>query len=143
MPELIGTRTYENLIEAFTRECQDSMRFSYFAQKADVEGRRDVASLFRAVADGETSHAFGDLDLLFEIHDPVTGVSVGASVDNLRSAVEGEWHYHVNMYPGFARVARDEGFEEAAEWFEMLAIAERNHARLFEESLERLGRADR
>jgi rubrerythrin len=96
--------------------------------------------LFRAVADGEQSHAFGDLDFLFEIHDPVTGVTVGTSADNLRSAVEGEWHHHMNMYPGFARVAREEGFEEAAEWFEMLALAERNHARIFEQSLEDLSR---
>jgi rubrerythrin len=139
MPDLRGTRTHENLKAAFTRECQDNRRYLYFAQKADVEGRPDIATVFRAVAEGETSHAFGHLDFLFEVDDPVTGVTVGASAQNLVSALEGESYEHSRMYTGFARAARDEGFDEVAEWFEMLAIAEHGHARRFAQSLDELG----
>jgi rubrerythrin len=138
MPELPGTRTHENLKVAFARESQDNRRYLYFAQKADVEGLPDVAALFRSIAEGETGHAFGHLDFLFEVHDPVTGMTVGASADNLASALEGEIYEHTSMYAGFAHTARDEGFEEIAEWFEMLALSEKSHAHHFSESLRRL-----
>jgi len=68
----------------------------------------------------------------------VTGVKVGATEDNLKSAVEGETYEYTQMYPGFARVAREEGFSEAAEWFETLAKAEKSHAGRFTKGLETL-----
>ena len=76
-------------------------------EKADVEGYTDVAALFRSVAEGETGHAFGHFDFLREIGDPVTGVPVGKTEDNLKSAIEGETDEYTEMYPGFARTARD------------------------------------
>ena len=122
MPELKDTKTHDNLKEAFAGESQANRRYLYFAQKADVEGYPDVAALFRSVAEGETG-------------DPVTGVPVGATSDNLKSAIEGETYEYTEMYPGFARTARDEGFDEIAEWFETLARAEKSHAGRFTEGL--------
>ena len=87
-------------------------------------------------AEGETGHAFGHFDFLSEVGDPVTGVKVGATPDNLKSAIEGETYEYTEMYPGFARTARDEGFEEIAEWLETLARAEKSHAGRFTQGLE-------
>ena len=79
MPDLKGSKTHDNLKEAFAGESQANRRYLYFAQKADVEGYPDVAALFRSVAEGETGHAFGHFDFLAEVGDPVTGVAVGAT----------------------------------------------------------------
>jgi rubrerythrin len=136
MADLKGTKTHENLKEAFAGESQANRRYLYFAQKADVEGHPEVAALFRSVAEGETGHAFGHLDFLAEAGDPVTGEPVGSTAENLRSAIASEAHEHTEMYPGFARTARDEGFDEIAEWFETLARAEKSHASRFAGGLE-------
>jgi rubrerythrin len=136
MPALKGSKTEANLKEAFAGESQANRRYLYFAQKADVEGYPDVAALFRSVAEGETGHAFGHFDLLAEVGDPVTGVPVGATDDNLKSAIAGETYEYTEMYPGFAKSARDEGFDQAAEWFETLARAEKSHAGRFTEGLK-------
>ncbi len=111
MPALKDSKTEANLKEAFAGESQANRRYLYFAQKADVEGYPDVAALFRSVAEGETGHAFGHFDFLREVGDPVTGVPVGPTEDNLKSAIEGETYEYSEMYPGFARTARDEGFD--------------------------------
>jgi rubrerythrin len=136
MPELKGTKTHENLKEAFAGESQANRRYLYFAQKADVEGYPDVASLFKNVADGETGHAFGHFDFLAAAGDPVTDQPVGSTEDNLKSAIYGETYEYTEMYPGFARTARDEGFDDIAEWLETLARAEKSHAGRFTEGLE-------
>ena len=135
---LATSKTLDNLKAAFAGESQANRRYLYFAQKADVEGYPDVASLFRSVAEGETGHAFGHFDFLAEVGDPATGVAVGASEDNLKSAVAGETYEYTEMYPGFARTARDEGLEEIAEWLETLARAEKSHAGRFAQGLEAL-----
>jgi rubrerythrin len=107
--------------------------------KADIEGQADIAALFRSVSQGETGHAFGHFDSLVEVGDPVTGVAVGSTTDNLKSAIEGETYEYTEMYPGFAKTAREEGFEEIAEWLETLARAERNHAGRFTQGLRSIG----
>jgi rubrerythrin len=133
--DLKSSQTHDNLKRAFAAESQANRRYLYFAQKADVEGYPDVAALFRSVAEGETGHAFGTFDFLREVGDPVTGEPVGATDDNLRSAIAGETHEYTEMYAGFAKSARDEGFAEIAEWFETLARAEKSHAGRFAEGL--------
>jgi len=138
MPDLNGSKTHDNLKEAFAGESQANRRYLYFAQKADVEGYPDVAGLFRSVAEGETGHAFGHFDFLSEVGDPATGEPVGATADNLKSAVAGETYEYTEMYPGFSRTARDEGFDEIAEWLETLARAEKSHAGRFTQALETL-----
>jgi rubrerythrin len=136
MPELKGSKTQENLKEAFAGESQANRRYLYFAQKADIEGYPDISTLFRSVAEGETGHAFGHFDFLAAAGDPVTDQPVGATEDNLRSAIHGETYEYTEMYPGFARTARDEGFTEIAEWLETLARAEKSHAGRFQQGLQ-------
>jgi rubrerythrin len=138
LSDLKGSKTQENLKEAFAGESQANRRYLYFAQKADVEGYPDVAALFRSVAEGETGHAFGHFDFLAEVGDPVTDEAVGSTEDNLRSAIAGETYEYTEMYPGFARTAREEGFEEIAEWLETLARAEKSHAGRFAAGLENI-----
>jgi len=138
MAELNGSKTQENLKEAFAGESQANRRYLYFAQKADVEGYPDVAALFRSVAEGETGHAFGHFDFLKEVGDPATGEPVGGTADNLKSAIAGETYEYTEMYPGFSKTARDEGFEEIAEWLETLARAEKSHAGRFAEGLDQV-----
>ena len=136
MADLKGSTTEKNLKEAFAGESQANRRYLYFAQKADVEGYPDVAALFRSVAEGETGHAFGHFDFLASCGDPVTGEPVGSTEENLRSAIAGETYEYTEMYPGFARTAREEGFDDIAEWLETLARAEKSHAGRFTQGLE-------
>jgi rubrerythrin len=136
MPDLKGSKTEENLKEAFASESQANRRYLYFAQKADVDGYPEVAALFRSIAEGETGHAFGHFDFLAVVGDPITGTPVGSTQENLRAAIAGETYEYSEMYPGFARTARDEGFDEVAEWLETLARAEKSHAARFSQGLD-------
>jgi rubrerythrin len=136
MASLKGSKTEGNLKAAFAGESQANRRYLYFAQKADVEGYPDIAALFRSTAEGETGHAFGHLDFLAEVGDPATGEPIGSTSDNLKSAIAGETYEYTEMYPGFARTARDEGHTEVAEWLETLARAEKSHAGRFTQGLD-------
>ena len=136
---LKGSKTEENLKAAFAGESQANRRYLYFANKADIEGQNDLAALFRSTAEGETGHAHGHLEYLEAVGDPATGLPIGASRDNLKSAVAGETHEYTDMYPGMAKSAREEGFSEIADWFETLAKAERSHANRFQKALDTLG----
>jgi len=138
MAELKGSKTHGNLKEAFAGESQANRRYLYFAKVADVEGQPDVAGLFRDTAEGETGHAHGHLDYLKRVGDPATGEPIGDTVKNLKASIAGETYEYTQMYPGFAKTARDEGFEEIAEWFETLARAERSHAGRFQKGLDTL-----
>ena len=138
MPAPKGTATEQNLKDAFAGESQANRRYLYFAQKADVEGYNDVATVFRSTAEGETGHAHGHLDYLQETGDPATGMPIGSTDVNLAASVAGETHEYTDMYPGMARTARDEGFDEIADWFETLAKAEKSHAGRFQKALDSL-----
>ena len=104
-----------------------------------MEGYPDVAGLFRDTADGETGHAHGHLDYLKQVGDPATGLPIGDTELNLKAAVAGETHEYTDMYPGMAKSAREEGFDDIAEWFETLAKAEKSHAGRFQKALDTLG----
>jgi rubrerythrin len=138
MKSLKGSKTHDNLKTAFAGESQANRRYLYFARRADIEGYPDVGGLFRDTSEAETGHAFGHMDFLKEVGDPVTGVPIGDTEKNLKSAVEGETYEYTQMYPGFAKAARDEGFDEIAEWFETLARAEKSHAGRFQKGLDGL-----
>ncbi|HWU90689.1 MAG TPA: rubrerythrin family protein [Kofleriaceae bacterium] len=138
MAELKGSKTHTNLKEAFAGESQANRRYLYFAKVADVEGQPDIAGLFRDTAEGETGHAHGHLDYLKRVGDPATGEPIGDTVKNLKASIAGETYEYTQMYPGFAKTAREEGFEEIAEWFETLARAERSHAGRFQKGLDGL-----
>ena len=138
MAALKGSRTEENLKAAFAGESQANRRYLYFANKADVEGQNDVSALFRSTAEGETGHGFGHLEFLEQSGDPATGLPIGSTRENLASAIAGETHEYTDMYPGMAKAARGEGFEEIADWFETLAKAERSHANRYTKALAEL-----
>ena len=136
--QLKGSKTEGNLKDAFAGESQANRRYLYFANKADIEGQNDVAALFRSTAEGETGHAHGHLEFLEAVGDPATGLPIGGSRLNLKAAVAGETHEYTDMYPGMAKQARDEGFDEIADWFETLAKAERSHANRYQKALDAL-----
>ncbi len=134
---LKGSKTEDNLKAAFAGESQANRRYLYFAQKADVEGYNDVAAVFRSTAEGETGHAHGHLEFLEAVGDPGhRPADRRRPTDNLKAAIAGETHEYTDMYPGMARTAREEGFDEIADWFETLAKAEKSHAGRFQKALD-------
>ncbi len=138
MADLKGSKTHQNLKDAFAGESQANRRYLYFAKVADVEGQPDIAGLFRDTAEGETGHAHGHMDYLKPVGDPATDKPFGDSRKNLMSAVAGETHEYTDMYPGMAKTARAEGFAEIADWFETLAKAEKSPAGRFQKAWDTL-----
>ncbi|MBT3266741.1 rubrerythrin [Candidatus Poribacteria bacterium] len=138
MPDLAGTKTAQNLKDAFAGESQANRRYLYFAKRSDIEGYPDVSGLFRDTAEGETGHAHGHLDYLVEVGDPATDLPIGDVEEMLAAAVAGETHEYTDMYPGMAKAAREENFTEIADWFETLAKAERSHAGRFQDALDNM-----
>jgi rubrerythrin len=138
MAELKSTKTHDNLKAAFAGESQANRRYLYFAKVADIEGYPEIASNFRETAEGETGHAHGHLDYIKQVGDPATGLPIGETDANLKAAVAGETHEYTDMYPGMAKTARQEGFNEIADWFETLAKAEKSHAGRFQKMLDSL-----
>jgi rubrerythrin len=136
MSKLNGTKTHQNLKDAFAGESQANRRYLYFAKVADVEGYPEVAGNFKETADGETGHAHGHLDYIKQVGDPATGLPIGNTEKNLKAAIAGETHEYETMYPSMAKSAREEGFDDIAEWFETLAKAEKSHAGRFQKMLD-------
>ena len=130
------SKTVANLKAAFAGESQANRRYLWMAKVADIEGYPEIAGNFRETAEGETGHAHGHLDYLKAVGDPATGLPIGDTADNLAAAVAGETHEYTDMYPGFAQTARDEGYDEVADWFETLAKAEKSHAGRFQSLLD-------
>ena len=135
---LADSKTVQNLKDAFAGESQANRRYLYFAAKADIEGENDVAAVFRSTAEGETGHAHGHLEYLECVGDPATGLPMGDTRKNLLASIEGETHEYTDMYPGMAKTAREEGFEEIADWFETLSKADRYHANRFQKAFDAL-----
>ena len=136
MADLKGSRTEQCLKDALAVEALANRRYLFFARQADVEGRSDVATMFRSTAEGETGHAHGHLEFLQTAGDPATGLPIGTTRRNLESVVASELHEYSDMYPAMARTAREEGFDDIADWFETLAKAERSHAMRFQKALD-------
>ena len=130
-----SSNTVANLKAAFAGESQANRRYLWMAKVADIEGYPEIAGNFRETAEGETGHAHGHLDYLKGVGDPATGLPIGDTAQNLAAAVAGETHEYTDMYPGFAKTARGEGYDEVADWFETLAKAEKSHAGRFQQLL--------
>ena len=94
--------------------------------------------MFRSTADGETGHAHGHHEYIEETGHPATCLPIGATADNLKAAIAGETDEYTDMYPGMAKSAWDEGFDEIADWMETLDKAERSHANRFQKALDNL-----
>lgn len=135
MASLKGSQTEANLREAFAREASANHRYLWFAEQADVDGRPDVAAIFRHLAAGETGHAFGHLELLADLGDPLTGSPIDDTDSQIEAALVAERLDATEVYPTYARVAAEEGFGEIATWLENVAKAEHQHAERLERYL--------
>ena len=142
MPSLKGTRTEQNLKGAFAGESRANRRYLYLARNADVEGLKDLAAVLRSTAERKAGRARGHLDYLEEVGDPAgdpaTDKPIGPTGDILKAAIASETHEYIDMYAGMARVARQEGVDELADWFETLAKAGKSHAARFRKALDAL-----
>jgi rubrerythrin len=131
MASLKGTRTEKNLLTAFAGESQARNRYNYFASKARKEGFVQIADIFQETADQEKEHAKRFFKFLeggeVEIAGSFPAGVIGSTAENLRGAAAGERHEHTEMYPGFAKIALEEGFEEIAAVFEAVSVAEKQH----------------
>ena len=130
MAELEGSKTLENLKEAFAGESQANRKYLAFAKQADADGYPQVAKLFRAAAEAETVHAHAHLRAM---------EGVGSTKDNLLAAVAGETHEFENMYPGMIADAKKEGFKKAERSFDNANEVEQIHAKLYQKALDSLG----
>jgi rubrerythrin len=135
MPNLKGTQTAKNLIAAFAGESQARNRYTYYASKARSDGLMQIAAIFEETANQEKEHA----ERLFKFMDGGDaevqaafpfGV-IGETADNLAAGAAGENYEWTEMYPGFAKTAREEGFEAIASAFEAIAVAEKQHEKRY------------
>lgn len=138
MAKLEGSRTEQNLRNAFNGESTTHVRYLFFASIADIEGLSEAAIMFRSLADGEYGHATGHLRHLMEIGDPNTGEPLGTTLQNLTASAHAEEHEQKEMYPEMASIAREEGFEKIAEWFDTLSRSEHQHQKRLQEMLDQL-----
>jgi len=132
---LRGTRTEKNILTAFAGESQARNRYSYFASVAKSEGFVQISAVFEETANQEKEHAKRLFKMLeggeVEITAAFPAGTIGTTVENLLASAAGENHEQTCMYPEFAKIAREEGFNEIAVVFESIAIAERFHEKRF------------
>ena len=135
MANLKGTQTEKNIIAAFAGESQARNRYTYFASKAKKEGYVQIASIFEETANQEKEHAKRLFKLLEGGEVEITGAFpagvIDTTLENLKASAGGENYEHTIMYPGFAKVAREEGFDSIAVIFEAIAVAEKQHEKRY------------
>lgn len=137
MATLKGSQTEKNILTAFAGESQARNRYTYFAKKAKKDGFVQIAQIFEETANQEKAHASRLFKLLeggeTEIVAAFPAGIIGTTYDNLMASAEGEKYEYTEMYPGFAKVAREEGFEAPAMIMEGIAIAEEQHEKRYVE----------
>ena len=131
MPSLKGTQTEKNLLIAFAGESQARNRYTFFASQAKKEGYIQISKVFEETANQEKEHAerlfkFLEGGLVHIEWDFPAGV-IGDTAENLVAAANGEKEEYTEMYPSFAKVAREEGFEEIAQVMGAISVAEKHH----------------
>jgi rubrerythrin len=135
--ELKGSKTEKNLLGAFAGESQARNRYTYFASKAKKEGFEQIRQIFEETANQEKEHAKRFFSFLeggeVEIAAAFPAGKVGTTLENLKAAAAGENHEHTKLYPGFAKTAREEGFEAVAKCFEAVMVAEKQHEKRYRE----------
>lgn len=133
--ELKGSKTERNVLTAFAGESQARNRYTYFASQAKKEGYEQIMFIFEETANQEKEHAKRLFKLLkggdVEIQAAFPAGAVGKTAENLKDAAAGENHEWTDMYPSFAKVAREEGFTEIAKIFESIAVAEKQHEKRY------------
>ena len=131
MGKLKGTRTEKNLMASFAGESQARMRYTYFASQARKDGYGQIADIFEETANQEKEHAKRFFNFLeggeAEITASFPAGVIGTTLENLKAAAAGEHHEWSDMYPGFAKIAREEGFEAIAKVWEAISVAEKQH----------------
>ena len=135
MPKMKGSKTELNLITAFAGESQARNRYTYFSSQARKDGFIQIADIFEETANQEKEHAkrfFKQLEGgTAEVNASFPAGVIGTTGENLKAAAAGENYEWTEMYPGFANVAREEGFEETAKIFEAIVIAEKQHEKRY------------
>lgn len=133
--ELKGSQTEQNILTAFAGESQARNRYDYFAGQARKDGFAQIADIFAETANQEKEHAKRLFKLLtggeVKVAAAFPAGVIGATAENLKASAAGEHHEWSSMYPGFAKTARQEGFEAIAKIFEAIAVAERQHQKRF------------
>lgn len=133
--ELKGSKTEKNLLTAFAGESQARNRYTYFASQAKKDGYVQISSIFEETASQEKEHAKRLFKFLeggeVEVRASFPAGVIGSTVDNLKEAADGERYEHTEMYPDFARIAREEGFTTIADVFERIAVAEKQHEKRY------------
>jgi len=137
-----GTQTEKNLLISFAGESQARNRYTYFAGAAKKEGLVQIADIFEETANQEKEHAKRFFKFLeggeLEITETFSAGKIGTTLENLRDAAAGEEHEWTEMYPAFAKVAREEGFDQIAAAFEAISIAEKQHGKRYSELADNL-----
>jgi rubrerythrin len=132
---LKGTQTEKNILTAFAGESQARNRYTYFASKAKKEGYVQISDIFTETANHEKEHAKRLFKFLeggeVEVAAAFPAGVIGNTSENLKASAEGEHHEHTEMYPAFAEVAREEGFEAIAAVFDAIAVAEKQHEKRY------------
>ncbi len=135
MSSIKGSKTEQNLLTAFAGESQARNRYTYFAKQAKKDGYEQIASIFEETAEQEKEHAKRLFKFLeggaVEINAAFPAGVIGSTLENLKEAANGENYEHSEMYPGFAKTAREEGFQEIAQYFENIAVAEKFHEKRY------------
>jgi len=135
MSSVKGTQTEKNLLAAFAGESQARNRYTYFAKQAKKEGYEQISFIFEETANQEKEHAKRLFKFMeggeVEITAAFPAGVIGSTYDNLMEAAGGEHYEQTEMYPNFAKVARDEGFPVIAQAMEAIAIAERQHEKQY------------
>lgn len=135
MGSIKGTQTEQNLLKAFAGESQARNRYNYFASKAKKEGYDQISAVFEETAFQEKEHAKRFFNFLeggeLEITAAFPAGVVGTTLENLKAAAAGENCEYTDLYPGFAKVAREEGFEAVAMVFDAISIAEKQHEKRY------------
>jgi rubrerythrin len=135
MKSIKGTQTEKNLLGAFAGESQARNRYTYFAGQARKDNLMQIAEIFQETAEQEREHAKRFFSFLeggeVEIVATFPAGKVGTTLENLEASAAGENHEHTTLYPGFAAVARKEGFEAVAILFDKVSVAERYHEKRY------------
>ena len=135
MPKLTGSKTDRNLLTAFAGESQARNRYTFFASAAKNEGLQQISTIFEETANQEKEHAKRLFKFLeggeVEVTASFPAGVIGSTLENLKESAAGEHYEHTEMYPGFAKVAREEGFQQIAAVFEAIAIAEKQHEKRY------------
>jgi rubrerythrin len=135
MPKVKGSRTEKNLLTSFAGESQARNRYTYFAGQARKDGFVQIAEIFSETADQEKEHAKRFFKFLeggeVEIACAFPAGVIGSTLENLKDAAGGEHHEHTSMYPGFAKIADEEGFKDIAAAFRAISVAEKQHEKRY------------